>query len=58
MIYLFNIFFFKYFFRICSGVGNCMCGKCECFLGFDGEKCECSDWNCCFYNGLLCGGKF
>lgn len=35
-----------------------MCGKCECFLGFDGEKCECSDWNCCFYNGLLCGGKF
>ncbi|XP_056012740.1 integrin beta-1-B-like isoform X2 [Ostrea edulis] len=48
---------------ICSGRGECRCGLCQChskgmnsFQLYMGTYCECDDYSCQYYSGLLCGG--
>jgi len=48
---------------VCSNRGNCVCGMCACFPRQDreeivsGEYCECDNYSCDRYNGLLCSGE-
>ncbi|KAM7133801.1 integrin beta-2 [Molossus nigricans] len=47
---------------ICSGLGDCICGQCECHTSdvpnkkIFGQFCECDNMNCERYNGKICGG--
>lgn len=47
----------------CSGLGECVCGQCICHASDDPKKqiygafCECNNWNCELFNGMLCGGE-
>uniref|UniRef100_A0A4W6G753 Integrin beta n=1 Tax=Lates calcarifer TaxID=8187 RepID=A0A4W6G753_LATCA len=48
---------------VCSGHGECVCGKCVCHKSskkpnhaYYGQFCECSDFSCDHYQGLQCGG--
>lgn len=47
---------------ICSGLGDCICGQCECHTSdvpnkkIFGQFCECDNVNCERYNGKVCGG--
>ncbi|XP_071185568.1 integrin beta-6-like isoform X2 [Salvelinus alpinus] len=44
----------------CSGQGECYCGQCVChpssFGRVYGAYCECDDFSCVRFRGLLCGG--
>ncbi|XP_053326698.1 integrin beta-2 [Spea bombifrons] len=48
---------------ICSGEGDCICGRCYCHTKEDptkvvsGKYCECENWNCDSFNGILCAGQ-
>ncbi|XP_039612361.1 integrin beta-2 [Polypterus senegalus] len=48
---------------ICSGLGDCVCGRCQCHSGdtegkvIYGTYCECDNKNCELNNGQICGGK-
>ncbi|KAF7657756.1 hypothetical protein LDENG_00022280 [Lucifuga dentata] len=46
---------------ICSGRGNCVCGQCYChaneFGQVWGKYCECDDFNCLRFKGVLCSGR-
>ncbi|XP_041817036.1 integrin beta-1-like [Chelmon rostratus] len=49
--------------EVCSGHGECVCGKCVCRKSTKkpshahyGKFCECSDFSCDQYRGLQCGG--
>ncbi|KAL7673671.1 hypothetical protein ACOME3_008523 [Neoechinorhynchus agilis] len=46
---------------LCSGRGQCLCGKCNCFKREAGEKisgefCECDNFSCPRWNGHVCSG--
>ncbi|GAV06686.1 hypothetical protein RvY_16633 [Ramazzottius varieornatus] len=47
---------------ICSGRGRCVCGECDCFPRANpneevyGRYCECDNFSCDRFNGLVCGG--
>ncbi|KAI8489904.1 Integrin beta-1 [Branchiostoma belcheri] len=47
---------------ICSGRGECICGECVCFPRDNprekvyGPFCECDNFSCDRYEGLICGG--
>ncbi|XP_061186067.1 integrin beta-1-A-like isoform X2 [Saccostrea echinata] len=48
---------------ICNGRGECNCGKCICrerqkgtAQFYTGTYCECDDYSCPYYSGLICGG--
>lgn len=41
--------------EICSGRGECICGRCNCDLGYKGQFCECSP--CDKTDGIECGGR-
>uniref|UniRef100_A0A8D2L8D5 Integrin beta n=2 Tax=Varanus komodoensis TaxID=61221 RepID=A0A8D2L8D5_VARKO len=45
----------------CSGRGDCYCGQCVCHLSaygnIYGPNCECDDFSCVRFKGLLCGGN-
>ncbi|XP_042227152.1 integrin beta-PS-like isoform X2 [Homarus americanus] len=46
---------------ICSGHGTCTCGECKCNEReageiIDGKYCECTNFLCSRFNGLLCSG--
>ncbi|XP_070842029.1 integrin beta-1-B-like isoform X2 [Chaetodon trifascialis] len=50
--------------QVCSGHGECVCGKCVCrksskkpSQAYYGNFCECSDFSCDQYRGLQCGGN-
>lgn len=43
---------------LCSGVGQCVCGVCQCAEGYSGPFCECDDRLCGYFQRELCGGKF
>lgn len=50
--------------EVCSGRGECVCGKCVCrksgrkpVHAYYGEFCECSDFSCDQYRGQQCGGE-
>jgi hypothetical protein len=44
--------------RLCSGRGECYCGKCKCEEGFDGDDCNCtSDEAPCRDNGKVCSNN-
>ncbi|XP_069562891.1 integrin beta-1-like isoform X1 [Brachyistius frenatus] len=50
--------------EVCSGRGECVCGRCACQKGvrkpgraYYGQFCECSDLSCDQHRGLLCGGR-
>ncbi|XP_015214302.1 integrin beta-6 isoform X2 [Lepisosteus oculatus] len=44
----------------CSGQGECYCGECIChpssFGNIYGAHCECDDFTCMRFRGVLCGG--
>ncbi|XP_069815067.1 integrin beta-1-A-like isoform X3 [Dendropsophus ebraccatus] len=46
---------------ICSNNGDCICGQCVCKKRdnpnevYSGKYCECDNYNCDRYNGLICG---
>uniref|UniRef100_A0A8C4I9C8 Integrin beta n=1 Tax=Dicentrarchus labrax TaxID=13489 RepID=A0A8C4I9C8_DICLA len=49
--------------EVCSGHGECVCGKCVCHKSskkpnhaYYGQFCECTDFSCDQYRGLQCGG--
>ncbi|XP_073344181.1 integrin beta-1-A-like [Pagrus major] len=49
--------------EVCSGRGECVCGKCVCrksgkkpIHAYYGEFCECSDFSCDQYRGVQCAG--
>lgn len=42
--------------EVCSGNGQCECGKCKCNNLYYGDFCECSDHTCPRFKGFLCGG--
>ncbi|XP_070587709.1 integrin beta-6 isoform X1 [Erythrolamprus reginae] len=46
---------------LCSGRGNCYCGQCICHLSaygnIYGPHCECDDFSCGRFRGLVCGGN-
>ncbi|KAI0977985.1 hypothetical protein GJ496_005008 [Pomphorhynchus laevis] len=47
---------------ICYGRGQCICGRCKCFSREHGEQisgqyCECDNFSCPRYKGLVCAGK-
>lgn len=48
--------------KICSGRGKCDCGICICEAKgpgrFYGPRCECHDWVCPTYDGLICNGAY
>ncbi|XP_064182861.1 integrin beta-2-like [Anguilla rostrata] len=46
----------------CSGLGDCVCGECQCHTSEDGKTiygthCECDDRSCAVYQNKLCGGN-
>ncbi|ESO98510.1 hypothetical protein LOTGIDRAFT_174238 [Lottia gigantea] len=48
----------------CSGRGECVCGICDCYprtansaQKFSGTFCECDNYSCDYYDGLICGGS-
>nr|XP_048278720.1 integrin beta-2-like protein isoform X2 [Myodes glareolus] len=47
---------------VCSGLGDCICGRCECHTSdiankvIFGRYCECDNTNCERYEGQVCGG--
>lgn len=46
---------------MCSGRGDCLCGQCSChandFGQVWGKYCECDDFNCLRFKGILCSGE-
>ncbi|XP_038654204.1 LOW QUALITY PROTEIN: integrin beta-1-like [Scyliorhinus canicula] len=48
---------------ICSNNGDCICGECVCKKRenpgekFSGQYCECDNFSCDRFNGLICGGN-
>ncbi|XP_055363592.1 integrin beta-6 isoform X2 [Betta splendens] len=46
--------------ELCSGQGQCYCGKCVCdassFGRIYGQYCECDNYSCVRFRGELCGG--
>ncbi|XP_013925223.1 PREDICTED: integrin beta-6 isoform X2 [Thamnophis sirtalis] len=46
---------------LCSGRGDCYCGQCICHLSaygnIYGPYCECDDFSCGRFRGLVCGGN-
>ncbi|XP_069080308.1 integrin beta-6 isoform X1 [Pleurodeles waltl] len=44
----------------CSGRGDCYCGQCVCYPSehgrIYGSYCECDDFSCVRFKGLMCGG--
>ncbi|KAH0621414.1 hypothetical protein JD844_022702 [Phrynosoma platyrhinos] len=47
--------------KFCSGRGDCYCGQCVCHLSaygnIYGPTCECDNFSCVRFRGLLCGGN-
>ncbi|XP_036377350.1 integrin beta-1-like [Megalops cyprinoides] len=50
--------------EVCSGHGDCVCGECVCHKSrknpshnYYGTYCQCDDFRCDQYQGLLCGGR-
>ncbi|XP_040208567.1 integrin beta-1-A-like [Rana temporaria] len=49
--------------EICSNNGDCICGQCVCKKRenpkefYSGKYCECDNFNCDRFNGLICGGN-
>ncbi|KAJ8395061.1 hypothetical protein AAFF_G00040120 [Aldrovandia affinis] len=50
--------------EVCSGQGDCVCGECVCHKSrrnpgraYYGKYCQCDDFRCDQYQGLLCGGR-
>ncbi|XP_032802386.2 integrin beta-1-B-like [Petromyzon marinus] len=49
--------------QLCSGQGDCVCGKCVCNVRadpqekVDGKYCHCNNFNCERYDNKLCGGN-
>ncbi|XP_062297386.1 integrin beta-1-A-like [Scomber scombrus] len=50
--------------EVCSGQGECVCGKCVCRKSskkpnhtYYGQFCECNDFSCDQYRGRQCGGQ-
>lgn len=48
--------------EICSGLGSCKCGKCECIKRpapqvIYGKFCQCDNYSCKRNNGQVCSGK-
>ncbi|XP_074046048.1 integrin beta-2 isoform X2 [Macrotis lagotis] len=47
---------------LCSGLGECLCGSCTCYVSdipkkqIYGKFCECDNVNCERYEGQVCGG--
>nr|AVP12655.1 integrin beta 2 [Littorina littorea] len=41
----------------CNGVGECVCGVCQCQPNFSGRFCQCNVKVCPVFDGLLCGGN-
>ncbi|XP_022307224.2 integrin beta-PS-like [Crassostrea virginica] len=48
---------------LCNGRGECSCGRCKCRERqegtgqfYTGSYCECDDYGCPYYSGLICGG--
>ncbi|XP_075466013.1 integrin beta-5 [Ascaphus truei] len=45
---------------VCSGRGGCSCGLCLCYESefgrISGSYCECDDFSCARYKGVLCSG--
>lgn len=48
---------------ICSGRGDCICGKCDCHTirsnspqKYSGKYCQCDDYSCPYHDNALCGG--
>ncbi|XP_051854232.1 integrin beta-2 isoform X1 [Antechinus flavipes] len=48
---------------LCSGLGDCVCGTCTCYVSdipkklIYGKFCECDNVNCERYEGQVCGGR-
>ncbi|KAJ6634353.1 hypothetical protein lerEdw1_014068 [Lerista edwardsae] len=47
--------------RVCNGRGECTCNHCVCYKSefgkIYGPFCECDDFSCARYKGILCSGK-
>ncbi|KAJ6634357.1 hypothetical protein lerEdw1_014064 [Lerista edwardsae] len=47
--------------RVCNGRGECTCNHCVCYKSefgkIYGPFCECDDFSCARYKGVLCSGK-
>ncbi|KAL8621301.1 hypothetical protein ACOMHN_008126 [Nucella lapillus] len=41
----------------CSGLGQCVCGVCQCPQDYSGRYCQCNDKVCPMYDGLICAGN-
>ncbi|XP_075687137.1 integrin beta-5 [Rhinoderma darwinii] len=46
---------------VCNGRGRCICGLCSCydseFGRISGSYCQCDDFSCARFKGVLCSGK-
>ncbi|KAG8545142.1 hypothetical protein GDO81_021353, partial [Engystomops pustulosus] len=46
---------------VCNGRGRCLCGLCSCYESefgrISGSYCQCDDFSCARFKGVLCSGK-
>ncbi|KAM3915958.1 integrin beta-5-like [Leptodactylus fuscus] len=47
---------------VCNGRGRCICGLCSCYESefgrISGSYCQCDDFSCARFKGVLCSGEF